>query len=148
MSTFLSACLLARLFFINCKWCKPNNFVMAALVIVLWNNPAITVLWNICMQSSVRPSIIKMLVLSSVKTVYCQNLMQQAVIINYWLKMFTLRNTVKKHVMLRRTLGIQYLVLNCFLLWYFTFLARAHKHNFREFFINLKVLGSSHYWPY
>ena len=74
---------------------------------------------------------------------YCENLMQQAVIINYWLKMFTLRNMAKKHVILGRTLGIQYLVLNCFLLWYLTFFPGAQKQNFREFFINLKVLGSS-----
>ena len=38
---------------------------------------------------------------------YCQTCMQQAaVIINYWLKMFTLRNTAEKHLILCRTLGI------------------------------------------
>ena len=46
MSTFLSARLLARLFFTNCKWHKPNNFVIVTLVIVLWINPVIIVLWN------------------------------------------------------------------------------------------------------
>ena len=40
--------------------------------------------------------------------------MQPVVIINYWLKMFTLRNTAKMHVVLGRMLGIQYLVLNYF----------------------------------
>ena len=120
MSTFLSACLLARLIFTSCNWCKPNNFVMAVLVIVLWINLVIIALWNICTQSNFRLPIGKMLVLV---IFYCQNLMQQVVIINYWLKMFTLRNTakIKKHVILGRTLSIQYLVLNCFLLWYFTF---------------------------
>ena len=38
MSTFLSARPLARLFFTNCKWRKPKNFVIAVLVIVLWIN--------------------------------------------------------------------------------------------------------------
>ena len=90
-------------FFTNCKWCKPNNFVMVVLVIVLWINPLIIILWNICMQSNFRPPIVKMLVLV---IFYCQNLMQGAVIISYWLKMFTLRNTTKKHLILGRTLGI------------------------------------------
>ena len=109
MSTFLFARLLTRLFFTNCKWCKPNNFVMAALVIVLWINPVIIILWNICMQSSFRLPVVKMLVHV---IFYCQNLMQQAVIINYRLKMFTLRNTakIKKHMILGRLLSIQYLV--------------------------------------
>ena len=40
--------------------------------------------------------------------------MQPVVIINYWLKMFTLGNTAKLHVVLGRMLGIQYLVLNYF----------------------------------
>ena len=122
MSTFLSACPLARPIFTNCKWCKPNNFVMAVLVIVLRINPVIIVMWNIRMQSHFRLPIGKMLVLV---ILYCQNLMQQAVIINYWSKMFTLRNTAKKHLILRRKLGIQYLVLNSFLLRYFTFFSSS-----------------------
>ena len=69
--------------------------------------------------------------------------MRQAVIINYWLKMFTLRNTAKMHVILGRTLGIQYLVLNCFFFDISLFFPRPHKQNFREFLINLKVFGSS-----
>ena len=32
--------------------------------------------------------------------------MQQAVIINYWLKLFTLRNTAKKYVIQGTMLGI------------------------------------------
>ena len=57
--------------------------MMAVLVIVLWINPVIIVLWNICMQASFRPSVNKMLVL----VIFCyENLMQQVVIINYWLK--------------------------------------------------------------
>ena len=115
---FFSACPPARPFFTNCKWSTPNNFVMVVLVIVLWINPVIIVLWNICMQSNFRQPISKMLVLV---IFYCQNLMQQAVIINYWSKMFTLRNMAKKHLIQGRTLGIQYLVLNSFLLWSFTF---------------------------
>ena len=134
MSTFLFADPLARLFFTNCKRRKPKNFVMAALVIVSWINPVIIVLWNICMQSSFRLPIVKMFVLV---IFYYQHLMQQAVIINYWLKTFTLKNMAKKHVILGRMLGIQYLVWNCFLFRYFTFFPRAHKQNFREFFINL-----------
>ena len=122
MSTFLFACPPACLFFTN-KWSTPNNFVMAVLVIVLWINPVIIVLWNICMQSNFRQPISKMLVLV---IFYCQNLMQQVVIINYWSKMFTLRNTAKKHLIQGRTLGIQYLVLNSFLLWYFTFFSLKH----------------------
>ena len=122
MSTFLSACLLARLIFTSCNWCKPNNFVMAVLVIVLWINLVIIVLWNICTQSNFRLPIGKMLVLV---IFYCQNLMQQVVIINYWSKMFTLRNTAKKHLILGRKLGIQYLVLNSFLLRYFTFFSSS-----------------------
>ena len=59
--------------------------------------------------SPARPPIVKMLVLV---IFYCENLMQQAMIMNYWLKVFTLRNMAKMHVIL-------------------------------EFFINLKVLGSS-----
>ena len=76
---------------------------MAVLVIVLWINPVIIVLWNICMQSNFRLPIGKMLVLV---IFYCQNLMQQVVIINYWLKMFTLRNTGKSHIIQGKMLGI------------------------------------------
>ena len=36
---------------------------------------------------------------------YCQNLMRQVAIINYWLKFFTLKNTAKKRVILDRMLG-------------------------------------------
>ena len=52
--------------------------------------------------------------------------MRQAVIINYWLKMITLGNTAEKHVILGRMLGIQYLVLTCFLIWYFTLFVIEH----------------------
>ena len=132
MSTFFSACQLACLFdSAKCKWRKPNNFVMAVLVIALWINPVIIVLWNIFMQSSFRLLIVKMLVLA-----ICQNSLLSklhAASGDYWLKMFTLRNTDKKHAILGRTLVIQYLVLNCFLRWYFTFFPRAQKQNFREF---------------
>ena len=76
---------------------------MAVLVIVSWIDPVIIVLWNICMQYSFKLPIVKMLVLV---IFYYQHLMQQAVIINYWLKIFTLENMAKKNVILDRTLGI------------------------------------------
>ena len=76
---------------------------MAVLVIVSWIDPVIIVLWNICMQSNFKLPIVKMLVLV---IFYYQHLMQQAVIINYWLKIFTLKNMAKKNVILDRTLGI------------------------------------------
>ena len=69
--------------------------------------------------------------------------MRNAVIINYWLKMFTLRYAAKMRVILGRKLGIQYLVLNCFFFNISFFFPRPQKHNFREFLINLKVFGSS-----
>ena len=69
--------------------------------------------------------------------------MQPVVIINYWLKLFSLRNTAKMHVIQGRMLGIQYLVLNCFFFDISLFFPRPHKQNFREFLINLKVFGSS-----
>ena len=76
---------------------------MAVLVIVSWIDPVIIVSWNICMQYSFKLPIVKMLVLV---IFYYQHLMQQAVIINYWLKIFTLKNMAKKNVILDRTLGI------------------------------------------
>ena len=76
---------------------------MAVLVIVSWIDPVIIVLWNICMQYSFKLPIVKMLVLV---IFYYQHLMQQAVIINYWLEIFTLKNMAKKNVILDRTLGI------------------------------------------
>ena len=76
---------------------------MAVLVIVSWIDPVIIVLWNICMQYSFKLPIVKMLVLV---IFYYQHFMQQAVIINYWLKIFTLKNMAKKNMILDRTLGI------------------------------------------
>ena len=54
------------------------------------------------LQSSFRPLIVKMMV---IVIFYCQNLMRQVAIINYWLKFFTLKNTAKKRVILDRMLG-------------------------------------------
>ena len=72
---------------------------------------------------------------------YCQNFIRQAVNINYSLKMFTLGNMAKKHVILGRMLGIQYLILNCFFFDFSLFFPRAYKQNFREFLTNLECSG-------
>ena len=63
-----------------------------------------------------------------------------AVIILFFWKIFTLRNTAKKHGILRRTFSINICYQTGVRRWHLTFFSRKHKvAEFAEFFINLRI---------